>query len=386
MTARSLPPFSYKISALIARDERAIVSKQAKTIPAPYRDRVNRLRDVLQRQKLDGYLVQNRMDQFWLTGFTGEDGFVLVTDKHVVLLTDGRFDESADLECPWATKVLRKVRTPERTAQELRKYKLSRVGFDPGHFTVAEHEGLRKSGKPIKLVALSGAILDMRLIKDEGEIAAICKAIQVAEKAFTKIKAWIKPGFTESKIAARLAYEMQCLGAQEVSFPSIVAVGANASLPHYEPGNGVVKKDEGILLDWGARVNWYVSDLTRTIWPGRIPPLMAKIRKIVHEAHDEAIAAVKPGKTSHQIDGVARRIITKAGYGPQFGHALGHGMGLDVHEAPRVGKGTETVLKPGMVITIEPGIYIPGKGGVRLEDDVLVTETGCKVLSTLSPE
>ena len=130
-------------------------------------------------------------------------------------------------------------------------------------------------------------------------------------------------------------------------------------------------------------MNWYVSDLTRMIWPGRVPPLMKKIQQIVKEAHDRAIEFVKPGVTSHQVDQVARRVITKAGYGSQFNHALGHGMGLDVHEAPRVGKGTKLVLKPGMVITIEPGIYLPGKGGVRLEDDVLVTEQGCEVLSSL---
>lgn len=359
------------------------MKNKMKTIPAPHRERVDRLRAEMQRRKLDGYLVQNRMDQYWLTGFTGEDGFVLVTARQVVLLTDGRFDEAADIESPWARKVLRKVRTPERTAQEFRKYKLQRVGFDPGHLTVAEYNGLRKAARPARLVAVPGAILDMRLLKDEGEVAAIREALRVAEKAFTRVVKWIKPGRTERDISARLAYEMQCLGAQEVAFPSIVAVGPNASLPHYEPGNGVVRNDQGILIDWGARVNWYVSDLTRMVWPGHVPPLMAKIQSIVKEAHDKAIEFVKPGVTAHQVDAVARRVIEKAGYGPQFGHATGHGMGLDGHEAPRVGKGTKIVLKPGMVITVEPGIYIPGKGGVRLEDDILVTETGYKVLSTL---
>jgi len=359
------------------------VKKSAPTIPAPYADRVARLRELMAKRKLDGYLVKNRMDQYWLTGFTGEDGYVLATPRRIVLLTDGRFDESANLECPWATKVLRKVRTPERTAQELRKYKLKRVGFDPDHFTVAEHQGTQKAAKPAKLVALTGGVLDMRLCKDAGEVAAIREAIRVAEKAFTKLTKWIKPGVTEAAIAARLAYEMQRLGAQEVSFPTIVAVGPNSALPHYEPGDGVVTKDHGLLIDWGARVNWYVSDLTRMIWPGRIPPRMKKIQKIVREAHDRAMEFVKPGVTAHQVDNVARRIIKKAGYGAQFGHALGHGLGLDVHEAPRVGQGTDIVLKPGMVITIEPGIYLPGVGGVRLEDDVLVTETGYELLTTL---
>jgi Xaa-Pro aminopeptidase len=336
------------------------------------------------RRKLDGYLVQNRMDQFWLTGFTGEDGFVLVTAHQVVLLSDGRFNESADIECPWARKVLRKLRTPARTAQEFRKYKLTRVGFDSGHLTVAEHAGLRKAARPARLVAVPGAILDMRLVKDEGEVATIREAIRVAEKAFTKMVKWIKPGVTEANISAKLAYEMQRLGAQEVAFPTIVAVGPNASLPHYEPGKGVATKSQGILIDWGARVGWYISDLTRMVWPGRVPPLMAKIQRVVREAHDKAIAAVKPGVTASYVDGVARKVITKAGYGKYFGHALGHGIGLDVHEAPRIGKEMKKLLlEPGMVITIEPGIYLPGKGGVRLEDDVLVTETGHEVLTSL---
>jgi Xaa-Pro aminopeptidase len=335
------------------------------------------------RRKLDGYLVQNRMDQYWLTGFTGEDGFVLVTARAVVLLTDGRFDEAADLQTPWARKVLRKIRTPDRTAKEIRRHKLKRLGFDPGHLSVGEFTALRKHLRPTQLAGASAVILDMRLQKDAGEVAAIRAAIRVAERAFRKVVNWIRPGVTESQISARLVYEMQGLGAQEAAFPTIVAVGPNASLPHYEPGRGVVKKNEGILIDWGARVNWYISDLTRMVWPAGTPREMARIQRIVKDAHDQAIACVKPGVKTSAVDRAARRVIEKAGYGPQFSHALGHGIGLDVHEAPRVGKETDILLKPGMVITIEPGIYVAGKGGVRLEDDVLVTETGHEVLSSL---
>lgn len=359
------------------------MSKRPAKIPAPYQDRLRRVRAELARRRLDGYLVQNRMDQYWLTGFTGEDGFVLVTPREVVLLTDGRFDQAAHIESPWARKVLRRQRTPARNAEEIHRYKLKRVGFDPGHLTVAEFTALRKHARPTQLISAASIILDMRLQKDAGEVAAIRKAIRVGERAFEKVVRWIKPGVTEREISARLAFEMQCLGAQEVSFPTIVATGANASLPHYEPGDVAVKKGQGVLIDWGARVGWYTSDLTRMVWPGSIPRQLAKVQDIVKEAHDQAIAFVKPGVTSHAVDAVARGVIEKAGYGPQFNHALGHGMGLDVHEGPRVGQGTQTVLKPGMVITIEPGIYLAGKGGVRLEDDVLVTETGHKVLSTL---
>ena len=357
--------------------------RTSKSCPKLHAGRVKRVRAEMTKLKLDGYLVQNRKDQYWLTGFTGEDGYVLVTQRDVVLLTDGRFDEAANIEAPWACKVLRKQRTPARTAEELHKRKLQRVGFDPGHFTVDEFTATRKAARPTQFVAASSLVLNMRLCKDEGEITAIVKAIRVAETAFKKVVKWIKPGITEADIAARLVYEMQCLGAQEASFPTIVAVGPNGALPHYEPGKAVVKKNQGILIDWGARVDWYISDLTRMVWPGSIPPEIAKIEKIVAAAHDRAIASVKPGVTAHEIDAVARRVITKAGYGKQFNHATGHGIGLDVHEGPRVGKGTNVKLEPGMVITIEPGIYLPGKGGVRLENDVLVTETGYQVLSEL---
>jgi len=352
-------------------------------ISQPYADCIARVRAEMARQRLDGYLTLDRMDQIWLTGFTGEDGGVLVTPKTVVLLTDGRFDEAAGIEAPYARKVLRKKRTPDVNVREFKRHKVTRLGFDPGHMTVADFGQYRKFAKPIRLVSLSGLILQMRNAKDGGEVAAIRRAIRVAERAFQRLQKWIRPGVTERDVAAKLEYEMARLGSQGVSFPTIVAAGPNASLPHYEPGDRRVSKQEGILIDWGARVGWYCSDLTRMIWPGSIPRRLAKVYDVVREAHDRAIVAVKPGVTAEAVDRVARRCIVKAGYGPRFNHALGHGMGLDVHEAPRVGKGTKDALKPGTVITIEPGVYLPGVGGVRLEDDVLVTETGHEVLSSL---
>ncbi|MFH1747078.1 MAG: Xaa-Pro peptidase family protein [Planctomycetota bacterium] len=359
------------------------MSRKTAVAPTPYNERISQIRAELTRRKLDGYLVQNRMDQIWLTGFTGEDGLVLVTQRALVLLTDGRFDEAADREAPFAKKVLRKLRTAEVNAGIIKRYKINRLGFDPSQMNVAEHKQLSKFARPTRLVPAAGVMVAQRLIKDETEIAGIRVAIDVAEKAFTRMCRWIKPGRTEQEIAARLEYEMKVLGAQEPSFPTIVAIGTNASLPHYEPGQGVVTDKDPILIDWGARVGWYCSDLTRMIWPARTPRKMAQINQVVHEAHDRAIAAVRPGMTAHNLDKVARSRITKAGYGARFNHALGHGMGLDVHESPRIGKGTADILKPGMVFTIEPGIYVPGVGGVRIEDDVLVTDDGCEVLTSL---
>ncbi len=357
-----------------------------KSIPKPYSLRIKKLREELRDRELDGYLIQNRMDQYWLTGFTGEDGATILTNRAVVLLTDGRFDEAADKEAPFARKILRKKRDPATNAAEINRLKISRLGFNPSHMDVAEFKGLRKHLKPTKLVEATGLLAPHRALKDAGEIRTMRKSIAVAENAFRKLRRWLKPGVTEREIAARLVYEMQMLGAQGECFPTIVAAGPNSSIPHYEPGNRKLKKNDLLLIDWGATVGWYGSDLTRVICLGSIPARIRKIYDIVHAAHDHAIEAVRPGITAHDLDNVAREIIRKAGYGDKFNHALGHGLGLVAHEIPRVGRGTDTVLEPGMVITIEPGIYLPGVGGVRLEDDVLVTKSGCEVLTSLPLE
>jgi Xaa-Pro aminopeptidase len=333
-------------------------------------------------RELDAYLVQSRMDQYWLTGFTGEDGYTLITPRAVVLLTDGRFDENADKQAPFAKKVLRKKRTPDGTAAAINRYNIEHLGFNPDHMTVSEHKGFRKH-LDAHLTPTEDPVTPLRAIKDTGEINRLRDAIAVAEKAFKATVRWLKPGLTERQIAARLVYEMQKLGAQGETFPSIVASGPNSSIPHAVPGDRPLKRNEPLLIDWGAHVNWYGSDLTRVVWIGSIPPRIRKIFDIVQQAHDRAIEAVKPGMTAHELDHVARSVIQKAGYGKMFNHALGHGLGLVAHEVPRVGKGTETILQPGMVITIEPGIYLPGVGGVRLEDDVLVTRSGCEVLTSL---
>lgn len=352
-------------------------------INQPYAGRLARFRANLKDKKLDAFLIQERMDQFWLTGFTGESGQVLVSPASVVLLTDGRFDETADVEAPWARKVLRKKRGPEETAKEIKRSELSKIGFEPSHMTVGWYAELTKLLKPARLVSASGLINAMRQTKDAAEVAAVRNAIRIAETAFTDLQGWLRPGMTEQYVAGRLEFEMRQLGAQGPAFAPIVASGPTASLPHYESGAREIAADAGLLIDWGARAGWYVSDLTRTIWPGSIPAKLGKVYEVVREAHDRAIEAVMPGMKASKLDRVARDIIHKAGFGKQFSHSLGHGIGLAVHESPRLAQKSDDVLRPGMIVTIEPGIYLPGVGGVRLEDDVLVTETGYEKLSSL---
>ncbi|MBW7906437.1 MAG: Xaa-Pro peptidase family protein [Phycisphaerae bacterium] len=351
--------------------------------PDPYATRLANVRAAMAKARIDGLLLLDRHEQFWLTGFSGEDGMVLVTPKGCVLLTDRRFDETADREAPWAQKVLRKVRSAAVTAREIRRHRLGRIGFDARHIDVATHTALSKELRPARLVSVQNLVGRMRLLKDEGEVAAIRRAIRVAEQAFLAVWDTIKPGQPEREIAARLVFEMQSRGAEEPSFPPIVAAGANASLPHYVPGDAPVRANEVLLIDWGARSGWYVSDLTRTMPIGSMPRDLTKAWDAVCAAHAAAIDAVRPGVRAAAVDAVARRIIKSAGFGDRFGHALGHGIGLKVHEPPRLGTESEDELAAGMVVTIEPGIYLPGIGGIRIEDDVLVTASGREVLSAL---
>ncbi len=348
-----------------------------------YQRRLTAIRTELAKRKVDALFVQDRADQYWLTGFTGEDGSAIVTEKDVVLLTDGRFDEAADIEAPWARRVLRKVRGPEANAKELKRTRARRIGFNPDNMKVREFEALKKLVAPAKLVAVDDLIRPRRMCKDMSEVDRIRAAIQVAQDAFLHVKAWVRPGLTEREIAAELDYQMARRGAQEPAFGTIVAAGPNSSLPHYEPGERRWVDSEPLLIDWGARMNWYRSDLTRVLWVGSILPEYRTIFGIVREAQAAGIAAVKPGIKASAVDAAARRVIDKSGYGKKFNHALGHGIGVLTHEGPRLGKQSKDVLRPGMVVTVEPGIYLPGIGGVRIEDDVLVTETGHEVLSSL---
>lgn len=355
----------------------------AQPVSSIHAARLAAVREDLQRKKLDGLLVQNRADQYWLTGFTGEDGYVILTQKQVVLLTDGRFDETAEREAPWARKVIRQKRSADETVRELKRMKIGKLGFEPSHMSVLAFGELRKLAKSTKLVAASGIIRNRRMIKDVREITLIRNAIHAAEEAFRRVRQHIQPGVTERQIAARLIYEMNVLGASEPAFNPIVAAGPNASLPHYEAGDRRVSRGEPILIDWGARVNGYVSDLTRVIWLDSIPTKLRQILDIVRAAHDRAIAVIRPGVSAAAVDRAARDHIRKSGYENQFRHSVGHGIGLDVHEGPGLRKTNKDPLQPGMVVTIEPGIYLPGVGGARIESDVLVTPRGCELLSTL---
>ncbi len=350
------------------------------------------VRTAMKELGIDGLLLTHPPDLHYLSNFTGDDSVGLITQKEFFLITDFRYREQAQLEAAWLTISLRDAKMSDAIALVLKANPLKRIGFEANFTTVGQLDALGKAIKDTEhlampeLVALENVMLNIRKVKDDHEIGLVRKAVAIAEEAFDAIRAEIKPGQTESYLAGLLIFEMRSRGASNTSFPPIVATAANSALPHYRPSNEKteLKSDQPCLFDWGAIHNGYCSDLTRTFLLGQVPHAVREIYKVVHDSQAAAIKFLRPGVTTMQADRVARDIIEKAGYGKEFGHGLGHGLGREIHELPSLRKtGGEEELRPGMIITVEPGIYIPGVGGVRIEDDVLITHSGCEVLSTL---
>lgn len=348
--------------------------------------RMEKLRRVVREKKVDAFLVTNFSDVSYLTGFEGEDSFAIVTPDAALLVSDFRYKEQLSREAAWIKPILRTKGMWETVGKQITKLKIRKLGVPAESLTVRQLDLLKKElpKKPVvKIMPLEEVVITLRHVKDDHEIKIIEQAVAIAEHAFETVKAHFRIGETENHIASRLTHEMRKLDAQGASFDTIVAAGANGSLPHYRPGRAKVQNNMAVLVDWGARARGYCSDLTRMIFVGAAPDKIREIYGIVLEAQLAAIDAIKPGKKAVQVDRIAREIIKKAGYGKNFGHGLGHGFGRDIHEAIAMSRQSKVVLEPGMVVTVEPGIYLPGIGGVRIEDDVVVTQTGCRVLSHL---
>jgi len=337
----------------------------------------------MKKGRIRAFLVTKQMDLFYLTGFTGEDSAGLITERAVNLISDGRFEEAIRQECPWVRVWMRKGLLNDEIANVCRKLKIRSLAVQPDGLTVADHAKIQKLNASTKLKNAPPITDNMRRVKDRSEVAALNKAIRNAEEAFLAMKKTIRVGQTELEMAARLEYEMKRRGASGPSFATICAEGPNAALPHAHPGRRKVREGSAVLFDWGARVGMYCSDLTRMVFVGKVPPKIGKIYQIVLEAQQKATQAIRPGARMCDVDEVARNLIKKAGYGKEFNHGLGHGMGLDVHEPPALSWRSDEAFIEGMVVTVEPGIYVPGVGGVRIEDDVFVTRTGPRVLSRL---
>jgi Xaa-Pro aminopeptidase len=350
--------------------------------------RQQQLRATMAAAKLDGILLTHPPDLAYLSDFTGDDSIGVITAKDFFLATDFRYKEQAAIEAPWLKIRLRTGKMSETLADLLSSAKLKRIGFESNFTTFGEIDSLRKALKAksakIELVPLNDVLVNLRKVKDSHEVQIIRDSIAIAEAAYKAIRRQLKIGQTENEIAGKLIYEMRSRGASGTSFPPIIAAGSTSSLPHYRPANRPVKKNQPLLFDWGAVYNGYCSDLTRTLLIGKVSPRMKKIYEVTLEAQLTAISFLRPGATTRQADAAGRKVIEKAGFGKYFGHGLGHGLGRDIHELPYMRKTAgDEELTPGMVVTVEPGIYLPGEGGVRIEDDVLITATGREVLSSL---
>lgn len=351
--------------------------------------RRNKLLRSIRKRQLEALLVSNPVNVSYLTGFTGEDSMLLVTKDRTILISDSRFETQIAQECPGIDAVIRKSgEAMHKTIVDLLG-KLARqgVGFESSDTSYALWQRINAEVSSETLKPTHGLVEELRQVKDKGEIAELRDAIQQAEKGFAVLQASLVPDMTEQEAAHELEHTMRRFGAKGASFPIIVAVGTRAALPHARPTSRKLGEADFVLIDWGAvSQGGYNSDLTRVLWTGKPSSKLTKIYNITLDAQQRAIAAIRPGISCREVDKIARSVIEKAGYGSKFGHGLGHGIGRDIHEGPRLGPSSETILEPGMVVTVEPGIYLPEWGGVRIEDDVLVTRDGYEVLTSVPKE
>lgn len=349
----------------------------------PYALRLRRVRAELRGRGVDALLVTNPTDIHYLTGFHGEDSFALISTRKPVILSDSRFNEELDAVSDRARIVKRSGPMLGAVTDLLSTIKLDRLAVQSEHTTVQFYDAIGKAIGKKRLTAEQRVIAPVRALKDDSEIKLIRKAIRIQEQSLQSTLEELVVGETELALCARLEQHMKIRGSSGPAFGPIVAAGANAARPHARPGKLKIKTGRVLLVDWGATWHGYKSDMTRTYCLGTWPRKLAHAYDVVHEAFQQACIAAKPGMTGAELDSIARSVIRSAGLGDFFTHSLGHGIGMDVHEDPKLFSTSQDVLKPGMIITIEPGVYFPGLGGIRIEDDILITDRGNKNLCSM---
>ena len=344
--------------------------------------RLEKLRSVLQAEGLEALLVTNPVNRKYVSGFTGTAGFVVVTADRALLFTDFRYTTQAAEQAKGFEIVEHGVSALASIGDTLRAAGVKRLGFEQRHVSYGSYLSYGKEiGEGVALEPTDGLIERLRRIKDEQELEVMRQAVAIADAAFEHILTVLKPGLREREVALELEMFMRKLGASGSSFDIIVASGERSALPHGVASDRVIGADEFVKMDFGALYNGYCSDLTRTVVIGTPTAKHREIYDIVLEAQQAALAGIRAGISGREGDALARDVIAKYGYAEQFGHGTGHAVGMDIHESPRLSKLEQDLLEPGMVVTVEPGIYLPGFGGVRIEDIVVVTESGCDVLT-----
>lgn len=345
--------------------------------------RLEKLRGKMAEQSIEALYVTNLKNVYYLTGFWGSAGVVLITPSRQVLITDDRYITYAQ-SVVTDFEVISNRDELGTTAGLVKDMDIKEVAFED-EISVAYFKSMEAVFAGITLRPTTNLIADLRMIKDAAELATIQRACQISDQAFIDALDFIKPGKTEIEIANFLDFRMREMGAEGVSFDTITASGYRSAMPHGRASNKVIEAGEALTLDFGCLYDHYVSDMTRTVYVGSVSDEEREIYETVLAANQALIATAKAGMEYKEFDGVPRRVIEQAGYGPYFTHGIGHGMGLDVHEYPYFSRTATDTIQAGMVLTDEPGIYLEGKYGVRIEDDLLITETGCKVL-TLAPK
>jgi Xaa-Pro aminopeptidase len=320
----------------------------------------------------------------YLTGYTGSNGIALVGDRSRAFISDFRYIEQAAEEVdaaferrtvPASTDLLEVVQDSLPPGE-------LRLGFESDHISVHRHERLREElGDRVELVACAGLVESLRAVKDADEVAAISAATALADASFERLLREGLVGRTEREVALALEHDMRERGAERPSFESIIAGGAHGALPHAHPREVEIRRGDLVVIDWGAQLDGYCSDCTRTVAAGEPRPESREIYELVLDAQLAGVQAIRAGRATREVDAVARDVIQRGGYGEQFGHGLGHGVGMAVHEAPYLRQKSDGELLAGNVVTVEPGIYVPGKLGVRIEDLVVVTDDGCEILT-----
>ncbi len=348
--------------------------------------RIEKTKEIMAAKELEAILLTSPENRFYLSGFTGTAGKLVITPGKNIFITDFRYVEQAKNEISaFDIKEISKNKK-EKLAEFLNSLDIASIGFEEEYMSYKTHQELNKLCSDITFVPLEEEIKKMRQIKAQQEIANIQKAIEITERAFEKLLPEIKPGRTEKELAAELEYLLKKEGGEKAAFDFIVASGPRSSLPHGVASDKKINKGEFITFDFGTYYNNYCSDMTRTVVLGEPSDKQQEVYSIVLKANKLVCEKLQPGMTGAEADAIARDIIKEAGYGENFGHGLGHGLGIEVHESPRLSTESETTLKAGMVVTNEPGIYIADWGGVRIEDDLLITEEGCQVLNSSSKE
>ncbi len=354
-----------------------------------YAVRRQKLLQQLRKSGVESMLVSNYTNVTYLTGFSGDSSFLLIGPKILLLISDSRYTTQLSDECPALDVHIRTNKQPivGEVGKVAKKAKLKQLGFESISTSYQQWEQLQKDVQSVELQPLPGMIEELRMIKDASEVAETREAVRQAEQGFAMLRSSLIGEMTELEAAHDLEHAMRRFGAKAAAFEPIVAVGPRAALPHAHPTEQLISASGFVLIDWGAQTHaGYKSDLTRILVTGKFPPKLRKIYGVVLKAQRAAIKKIRPGVASCDVDAAARGVIEAAGFGKNFGHGLGHGVGLDIHEGPRMSPVEKMTLKPGMIVTVEPGIYLPGWGGVRIEDDVLVTRDGHEVLTSVPKE